>query len=78
MVSYGREVDANAFLLQDMSQPIPTQELAAKDLHGFQWRFKHIFRGMDSPLLPFSKGHSLHNMELDNSFYNIMGYVHVM
>eukprot|EP00268_Persea_americana_P007666 TRINITY_DN12906_c0_g1_i1.p1 TRINITY_DN12906_c0_g1~~TRINITY_DN12906_c0_g1_i1.p1 ORF type:complete len:702 (+),score=138.16 TRINITY_DN12906_c0_g1_i1:744-2849(+) len=29
----------------DMSQPIPTQELAAKDLHGFQWRFKHIFRG---------------------------------
>ncbi|XP_038987156.1 auxin response factor 18-like isoform X2 [Phoenix dactylifera] len=29
----------------DMSQPTPTRELAAKDLHGFEWRFKHIFRG---------------------------------
>ncbi|KAK7390484.1 hypothetical protein VNO78_25790 [Psophocarpus tetragonolobus] len=29
----------------DMSQPTPTQELAAKDLHGYEWRFKHIFRG---------------------------------
>ncbi|KAJ0963115.1 hypothetical protein J5N97_028237 [Dioscorea zingiberensis] len=29
----------------DMTQPTPTQELAAKDLHGFEWRFKHIFRG---------------------------------
>ncbi|XP_008783166.1 auxin response factor 9-like [Phoenix dactylifera] len=29
----------------DMSQPTPTQELVAKDLHGFEWRFKHIFRG---------------------------------
>ncbi|KAK6919962.1 B3 DNA binding domain [Dillenia turbinata] len=29
----------------DMSQATPTQELAAKDLHGFEWRFKHIFRG---------------------------------
>ncbi|XP_010912181.1 auxin response factor 11 isoform X2 [Elaeis guineensis] len=29
----------------DMSQSTPTQELAAKDLHGFEWRFKHIFRG---------------------------------
>lgn len=29
----------------DMSQPTPTQELSAKDLHGFEWRFKHIFRG---------------------------------
>ncbi|KAH7651677.1 auxin response factor protein [Dioscorea alata] len=29
----------------DMSQPIPNQELIAKDLHGFEWRFKHIFRG---------------------------------
>ncbi|GAB2209686.1 hypothetical protein Droror1_Dr00026907, partial [Drosera rotundifolia] len=28
----------------DMSQPIPTQELVAKDLHGYVWRFKHIFR----------------------------------
>ncbi|KAL7594754.1 hypothetical protein Lser_V15G27811 [Lactuca serriola] len=29
----------------DMSQPTPTQELVAKDLHGTEWRFKHIFRG---------------------------------
>uniref|UniRef100_A0A5B6YYP3 Auxin response factor n=1 Tax=Davidia involucrata TaxID=16924 RepID=A0A5B6YYP3_DAVIN len=29
----------------DMTQPTPTQELIAKDLHGFEWRFKHIFRG---------------------------------
>ncbi|GMH09323.1 hypothetical protein Nepgr_011164 [Nepenthes gracilis] len=29
----------------DMCQQIPTQELAAKDLHGHVWRFKHIFRG---------------------------------
>ncbi|OVA14720.1 AUX/IAA protein [Macleaya cordata] len=29
----------------DMTQPTPTQELLAKDLHGYEWRFKHIFRG---------------------------------
>ncbi|KAK8718269.1 hypothetical protein V6N13_045510 [Hibiscus sabdariffa] len=29
----------------DMTQSTPTQELAAKDLHGYEWRFKHIFRG---------------------------------
>ncbi|XP_057778616.1 auxin response factor 18-like [Salvia miltiorrhiza] len=29
----------------DMTQPTPTQDLAAKDLHGYEWRFKHIFRG---------------------------------
>ncbi|XP_047156366.1 auxin response factor 2A-like isoform X1 [Vigna umbellata] len=29
----------------DMSKQPPTQELAAKDLHGNEWRFKHIFRG---------------------------------
>ncbi|KAK6260536.1 hypothetical protein SCA6_015010 [Theobroma cacao] len=29
----------------DMSQATPTQELVAKDLHGYEWRFKHIFRG---------------------------------
>ncbi|KAK9279761.1 hypothetical protein L1049_013443 [Liquidambar formosana] len=29
----------------DMTQATPTQELAAKDLHGYEWRFKHIFRG---------------------------------
>ncbi|KAL3008828.1 hypothetical protein AAZX31_07G053100 [Glycine max] len=29
----------------DMTQSTPTQELAAKDLHGFEWKFKHIYRG---------------------------------
>ncbi|CAJ1800093.1 unnamed protein product [Sphenostylis stenocarpa] len=29
----------------DMSKSTPTQELVAKDLHGYEWRFKHIFRG---------------------------------
>ncbi|XP_021754396.1 auxin response factor 9-like isoform X1 [Chenopodium quinoa] len=29
----------------DMTQQTPTQELAAEDLHGYPWRFKHIFRG---------------------------------
>ncbi|CAK9163090.1 unnamed protein product [Ilex paraguariensis] len=29
----------------DMTQPTPTQELVAKDLHGVEWHFKHIFRG---------------------------------
>lgn len=31
--------------LQDMSKQPPTQELVAKDLHGNEWRFRHIFRG---------------------------------
>ncbi|KAG2404954.1 Auxin response factor [Vigna angularis] len=30
----------------DMSKSTPTQELVAKDLHGYEWRFKHIFRGV--------------------------------
>ncbi|KVH91813.1 Auxin response factor [Cynara cardunculus var. scolymus] len=30
---------------KDMKQPTPTQELVATDLHGIEWRFKHIFRG---------------------------------
>lgn len=30
---------------QDMSRQPPTQELVAKDLHGSEWRFRHIFRG---------------------------------
>ncbi|KAH9329296.1 hypothetical protein KI387_001404, partial [Taxus chinensis] len=29
----------------DMSHQPPTQELVAKDLHGNDWRFRHIFRG---------------------------------
>lgn len=33
------------FFDQDMSQHPPNQELVAKDLHGVEWRFRHIFRG---------------------------------
>ncbi|XP_042501854.1 auxin response factor 2A-like [Macadamia integrifolia] len=29
----------------DMGRQPPTQELVAKDLHGVEWRFRHIFRG---------------------------------
>ncbi|KAG8375132.1 hypothetical protein BUALT_Bualt10G0068600 [Buddleja alternifolia] len=29
----------------DMTLQTPTQELIAKDLHGTEWHFKHIFRG---------------------------------
>ncbi|KAL3517312.1 hypothetical protein ACH5RR_024214 [Cinchona calisaya] len=29
----------------DMTQVTPSQDLVAKDLHGYEWRFKHIFRG---------------------------------
>ncbi|XWS61586.1 hypothetical protein CRYUN_Cryun07bG0138300 [Craigia yunnanensis] len=29
----------------DMNLATPTQELVAKDLHGYEWHFKHIFRG---------------------------------
>ncbi|KAF8659730.1 hypothetical protein HU200_058190 [Digitaria exilis] len=33
----------------DMSQHPPNQELVAKDLHGVEWRFRHIFRGASDP-----------------------------
>lgn len=26
-------------------QQRPSQELVAKDLHGVEWRFRHIYRG---------------------------------
>ncbi|CAH2071023.1 unnamed protein product [Thlaspi arvense] len=32
---------------KDMSQPTPTQEIVAKDLHDYEWRFKHIFRDFE-------------------------------
>jgi len=38
-------LDESRVCWQDMSKQPPTQELAAKDLHGNEWRFKHIFRG---------------------------------
>jgi hypothetical protein len=36
---------SSLFCRQDMTQSPPTQELVAKDLHGMEWRFRHIFRG---------------------------------
>lgn len=33
------------FMLQDMSQQPPWQELVASDLNGNEWHFHHIFRG---------------------------------
>jgi auxin response factor len=30
---------------QDYSQQRPSQELVAKDLHGTEWKFRHIYRG---------------------------------
>lgn len=32
-------------MLQDMSKEPPAQELVAKDLHGHEWHFRHIYRG---------------------------------
>ncbi|KAI3864047.1 hypothetical protein MKW98_031639 [Papaver atlanticum] len=29
----------------DMSQQLPSQELVAKDLHGVEWHFRHVYRG---------------------------------
>ncbi|KAF8101657.1 hypothetical protein N665_0202s0020 [Sinapis alba] len=31
--------------LLDMSQPTPSQEIIAKDIHGHEWNFKHTLRG---------------------------------
>ncbi|KAJ1429474.1 PB1 domain [Sesbania bispinosa] len=38
----------------DMTQATPTQELAAKDLHGFEWKFKHIYRARQQSPMPSS------------------------
>ncbi|KAI3930686.1 hypothetical protein MKX01_037132, partial [Papaver californicum] len=29
----------------DMSQQLPSQELVARDLHGVEWHFRHVYRG---------------------------------
>ncbi|XP_062087207.1 auxin response factor 2A-like [Humulus lupulus] len=39
-----RQAD-ECFPLLDMLQQPPVQELVAKDLHGLEWHFRHIFRG---------------------------------
>ncbi|MBA0877625.1 hypothetical protein Goshw_019196 [Gossypium schwendimanii] len=40
-----RHVDDGCLPPLDMSQQTPQQELVAIDLHGFEWRFRHIYRG---------------------------------
>ncbi|KAL5983943.1 ADP-ribosylation factor 2 [Asimina triloba] len=40
----------------DMTQQPPTQDLVAKDLHGVNWRFRHIFRG-ELYAISFSMGY---------------------
>ncbi|WRX20941.1 Auxin response factor domain - like 1 [Theobroma cacao] len=43
-----RNLDVNYFELlvsQDMSRQPPKQELVARDLHGNEWRFEHVFKG---------------------------------
>ncbi|MCO5554970.1 hypothetical protein L7F22_008510 [Adiantum nelumboides] len=32
----------------DYSQQRPSQELVAKDLHGVEWKFRHIYRGIEN------------------------------
>ncbi|CAN4110071.1 unnamed protein product [Withania somnifera] len=43
--SVPRRAAEKVFPLQDYSQQPPCQELIAKDLHGNEWKFRHIFRG---------------------------------
>ncbi|KAK8664700.1 hypothetical protein V6N13_084478 [Hibiscus sabdariffa] len=33
------------YIFMDYNQQRPSQELVAKDLHGMEWRFRHIYRG---------------------------------
>lgn len=37
-------------LLQDTTQQTPAQKLVAKDLHGYEWHFRHTYRGMFTKL----------------------------
>ncbi|URE21003.1 auxin response factor [Musa troglodytarum] len=43
--SIPRRAAEDCFPPLDYKQPRPSQELAAKDLHGTEWRFRHIYRG---------------------------------
>ncbi|KAG8634538.1 hypothetical protein MANES_17G050300v8 [Manihot esculenta] len=43
--SVPRRAAEDCFPPLDYAQQRPSQELVAKDLHGFQWRFRHIYRG---------------------------------
>nr|ADG43158.1 auxin response factor 24 [Zea mays] len=43
--SVPRRAAEDCFPPLDYSQQRPSQELVAKDLHGTEWRFRHIYRG---------------------------------
>ncbi|KAL5202967.1 hypothetical protein ABZP36_013919 [Zizania latifolia] len=43
--SVPRRAAEDCFPQLDYSQQRPSQELVAKDLHGTEWRFRHIYRG---------------------------------
>ncbi|XP_044462326.1 auxin response factor 3-like [Mangifera indica] len=43
--SVPRRAAEDCFPPLDYSQQRPSQELIAKDLHGLEWRFRHIYRG---------------------------------
>ncbi|EEF39798.1 Auxin response factor, putative [Ricinus communis] len=43
--SVPRRAAEDCFPPLDYSQQRPSQELVAKDLHGFEWKFRHIYRG---------------------------------
>ncbi|KAK4782811.1 hypothetical protein SAY86_007185 [Trapa natans] len=43
--SVPRRAAEDCFPPLDYSQQRPSQELVAKDLHGHEWRFRHIYRG---------------------------------
>ncbi|RYR36316.1 hypothetical protein Ahy_A10g051300 isoform A [Arachis hypogaea] len=44
--SVPRRAAEKVFPPLDFSQQPPAQELIARDLHGNEWKFRHIFRGM--------------------------------
>ncbi|CAH8365659.1 unnamed protein product [Eruca vesicaria subsp. sativa] len=48
--SVPRRAAEDCFPPLDYSQPRPSQELLARDLHGLEWRFRHIYRGHDGKL----------------------------
>ncbi|XP_076918169.1 auxin response factor 3-like [Bidens hawaiensis] len=43
--SVPRRAAEDCFPPLDYRQQRPSQELVAKDLHGFEWKFRHIYRG---------------------------------
>ncbi|KAL5230783.1 hypothetical protein ABZP36_029559 [Zizania latifolia] len=47
ILSFGvfSQTNLSVWIAQDYSQQRPSQELVAKDLHGTEWRFRHIYRG---------------------------------